>query len=86
MKILLHLLQEAIPWGNPSNIIFKLNCYRGVHGAISPQITNETFVPFDDTPGIFDNHVFHKSLRSECALPIDCDIASDPELRPIVER
>lgn len=57
----------------------------GVHGAISPQVTNETFIPFDDTPGIFDNNVFIKTLAGKCALPVDCAIASDPETRPTIE-
>ncbi|KAH6574044.1 hypothetical protein BASA61_003663 [Batrachochytrium salamandrivorans] len=57
----------------------------GVHGAISPLVTNKTFVPFDLTPGVFDNDVFKRVLQGICAVPVDCDIANDPELRPIVQ-
>ena len=58
----------------------------GVHGENSPDVTNKSFIPFDDTAGIFDNHVFKFTLRGNCAVQIDCDIANDPELRPIVQR
>ncbi|KAI8923967.1 heme peroxidase [Entophlyctis helioformis] len=58
----------------------------GVHGAISPDITKKKFVPFDSTPGVFDNDVFKKTLAGICALPLDCEIAKDPKLRPLVER
>ncbi|KAI8902261.1 heme peroxidase [Globomyces pollinis-pini] len=58
----------------------------GVHSFNSPKVTNESFIPFDDTPGIFDNHVFKFALKGQCALKIDCDIASDPALRPIVQK
>ena len=44
------------------------------------------FTPFDETPGVFDNLIFKKSLRNECVLPIECSIANDPELRPLIER
>ena len=57
----------------------------GVHKAISPTLTNETFVPFDDTPGIFDNDVFKQTLAGKCPVPVDCQIANDPALRPIVQ-
>lgn len=57
----------------------------GVHGAISPTITKEKFVPFDDTPGVFDNDVFKQTLAGKCAIPVDCAIAQDPELRPFIE-
>ncbi|KAJ3334885.1 hypothetical protein HDU91_002468 [Kappamyces sp. JEL0680] len=58
----------------------------GVHSFNSPELTNETFVPFDDTAGIFDNHVFQFTLNGHCPVPIDCEIARDPELRPIVQQ
>ena len=58
----------------------------GVHSENSPDITQKEFIPFDDTAGIFDNHVFKFTLKGNCAVKIDCDIANDPELRPIVER
>ena len=58
----------------------------GVHTENSPEITKKEFIPFDDTAGIFDNHVFNFTLKGNCAVKIDCDIANDPELRPIVER
>ncbi|KAJ1341781.1 hypothetical protein BSLG_003676 [Batrachochytrium salamandrivorans] len=48
-------------------------------------VTNKTFVPFDLTPGVFDNDVFKRVLQGICAVPVDCDIANDPELRPIVQ-
>ncbi|KAJ3289007.1 hypothetical protein HK104_007813 [Borealophlyctis nickersoniae] len=57
----------------------------GVHGAISPNITKETFVPFDNTPGVFDNDVFKQTLAGNCALPVDCEIAQDPELKPFIQ-
>jgi hypothetical protein len=58
----------------------------GVHAMNSPNVTNRTFTPFDDTAGIFDNHIFKFVLENKCAAPIDCDIANDPVLRPIVQR
>lgn len=57
----------------------------GVHKAISPSLTNQVFTPFDDTPGIFDNNVFKRSLNGQCALQVDCEIAKDPDTRPFVE-
>ncbi|KAI9346130.1 heme peroxidase [Obelidium mucronatum] len=36
-------------------------------------------------PGIFDNDVFKQTLKGNCLLNIDCGIAQDPELRPLVE-
>jgi catalase (peroxidase I) len=41
---------------------------------------------FDDTPGVFDNHIFKRVLTGSCVLPIDCQIASDPDLRPLIQR
>jgi hypothetical protein len=58
----------------------------GVHRAISPHATNQTFEAFDETPGIFDNNIFQRSLENNCRLRVDCSIAADPELRPIVEE
>ena len=57
----------------------------GVHKAISPNLTDQEFAPFDDTPGVFDNNVFKKSLEGNCALQVDCEIARDPDTRPFVE-
>jgi hypothetical protein len=41
---------------------------------------------FDETPGVFDNLVFKRSLRGECVIDIDCQIAQDPELGPLAEK
>lgn len=57
----------------------------GLHGRHSPTLTDKEFVPFDDTPGVFDNNVFKKTLIGYCPVPVDCDIANDPEMRPFVE-
>ncbi|KAJ3014755.1 UNVERIFIED_CONTAM: L-ascorbate peroxidase 1, cytosolic [Siphonaria sp. JEL0065] len=57
----------------------------GVHKAISPHATTKEFEAFDSTPGIFDNDVFKQSLKGNCRLNIDCGIALDPELRPLVQ-
>jgi catalase (peroxidase I) len=58
----------------------------GVHGKNSPEVTQKDFIPFDDTAGIFDNHVFKFALEGKCVLKIDCEIAKDAELRAIVQR
>ena len=58
----------------------------GIHAAISPMLTNQTFVPFDNTPGVFDNDVFKRTLNGICPVPFDCQIANDPVLRVIVQR
>ncbi|RKO88387.1 heme peroxidase [Blyttiomyces helicus] len=58
----------------------------GVHGANNPDLTKEAFVPFDNTPGMFDNDVFKQTLKGNCPLPLDCQMANDPELRPHVEK
>ncbi|KAI8844183.1 heme peroxidase [Chytridium lagenaria] len=42
----------------------------GAHRAISPKVTNETFAPFDDTPGVFDNDVFKRVLEGRCVLKL----------------
>jgi hypothetical protein len=57
----------------------------GIHGRHSPTLTDKEFVPFDDTPGVFDNNVFKKVLAGYCPVPVDCDIAADPEMRPHIE-
>ncbi|KAJ3014751.1 UNVERIFIED_CONTAM: L-ascorbate peroxidase 3 [Siphonaria sp. JEL0065] len=57
----------------------------GAHKAISPHATNKKFQPFDTTPGIFDNDVFKEALKGNCVLNVDCNIAKDPELKPIVQ-
>ncbi|KAI9346133.1 heme peroxidase [Obelidium mucronatum] len=58
----------------------------GVHKAISPHAAgNEKFKPFDTTPGIFDNDVFKQAVKGKCVLNVDCGIAKDPELKPIVQ-
>jgi L-ascorbate peroxidase len=58
----------------------------GIHKRISPDLTNNTFVPFDRTPGVFDNDVFQRTLNGRCPIPFDCEIAKHPTFRPIVER
>nr|KAJ3418120.1 L-ascorbate peroxidase 3 [Polyrhizophydium stewartii] len=58
----------------------------GAHGAISPHITSEEFAPFDSTPGVFDNDIFKQLLAGHCRTNVDCGIANDPELRPLVEK
>ena len=58
----------------------------GIHAKISPELTTKDFVPFDDTAGIFDNHIFKFTLQNKCLIRMDCDIANDPELRSIVQR
>ncbi|KAI8851414.1 heme peroxidase [Chytridium lagenaria] len=47
-------------------------------------VTLETFLPFDDTPGVFDNNVFKKILQNRCVLKIDCAFGTDPELLPLI--
>ena len=58
---------------------------RGAHKAISPSITNKTFVSFDDTPAKFDNNIFHRVLDGACVLPIDCAFAKDPSLLKLIK-
>ncbi|KAI8845459.1 heme peroxidase [Chytridium lagenaria] len=58
----------------------------GAHKAISPHLTNETFQPFDTTPGVFDNDVFKQVLSGRCVTNIDCSMAADASLRPHIER
>ncbi|KAJ3059025.1 hypothetical protein HDU99_006542 [Rhizoclosmatium hyalinum] len=57
----------------------------GAHAAISPLLTNETFTPFDNTPGILDNDIFKRVLDGKCVVPIDCAFAKDPKLRAIIQ-
>ncbi|KAJ3382941.1 L-ascorbate peroxidase 3 [Entophlyctis sp. JEL0112] len=58
----------------------------GAHGAVSPHITHQTIKPFDTTPGIFDNDIFKQLLAGNCVLNVDCAIAADPTMRPIVQK
>ncbi|KAI8893343.1 heme peroxidase [Globomyces pollinis-pini] len=53
---------------------------------ISPHATNSSFAAFDKTPGVFDNDIFKQLLNGKCILNIDCGIAKDPIMRPIVQR
>ncbi|KAI8611434.1 heme peroxidase [Chytriomyces sp. MP71] len=57
----------------------------GAHAAISPLLTNKTFVPFDSTPGIFDNDVFKQVLAGNCVNPFDCTMARNADLKPYVQ-
>jgi hypothetical protein len=79
---------QRMGWTNEDIVVLVTGSHTmgGVHGAHSPTVSNRTFTPFDDTAGIFDNHVFKFTLQNKCAVPIDCDIANDPELRPLVQR
>jgi L-ascorbate peroxidase len=43
------------------------------------------FLPFDETPGVFDNDIFKKVLMGDCPLPSDCMIAEDSRLRSQLE-
>ncbi|KAJ3167809.1 hypothetical protein HK101_011708, partial [Irineochytrium annulatum] len=59
----------------------------GAHGAITPSVTSLEFAPFDDTPTVFDNHIFQKLLANphDCVLPIDCFLAQDPDLQDLLQ-
>jgi hypothetical protein len=57
----------------------------GAHGAITPKITNETFIPFDTTPGVFDNNIFKQVLTGNCVLPIDCAMKEDTNLLSLIK-
>ena len=57
----------------------------GAHGAITPKITNETFIPFDTTPGVFDNNIFKQVLTGNCVLPIDCAMKNDTDLLSLIK-
>jgi Peroxidase len=39
--------------------------------------TSASFVPFDDTPRVFDNHVFVNAVAVKCVVPFDCRLAAD---------
>lgn len=41
---------------------------------------------FDETPGVFDNLVFKRALQGKCVIDIDCEIAQDRKLRPLVQK
>lgn len=41
---------------------------------------------FDETPGVFDNLVFKRALQGKCVINIDCLMAKDPVLRPLVRK
>ncbi|KAI9333446.1 heme peroxidase, partial [Obelidium mucronatum] len=58
----------------------------GAHAGISPKITNAAFLPFDSTPGVFDNDIFKQVLAGNCVIPIDCAFAKDPELLPYIKQ
>ncbi|KAI9333443.1 heme peroxidase [Obelidium mucronatum] len=58
----------------------------GAHKAISPALTNETFAPFDSTPGVFDNDIFKKVLAGKCIVPLDCAFAADSTLLPYIKQ
>lgn len=75
-------------WTNEDIVVLVTGSHTmgGVHGKNSPKVTSEEFIPFDDTAGIFDNHVFKFTLQGKCAIKLDCDIANDPELRPLVKK
>ena len=60
--------------------------FRGAHAAISPNFTNATFAPFDDTPGVFDNHIFKNILAGDCVLKVDCAMMQVPELVPFIQQ
>jgi catalase (peroxidase I) len=44
-----------------------------------------TYIPFDDTPGVFDNNVFKKTISGYCPLSFDCQVAEDPVLGVIAK-
>jgi L-ascorbate peroxidase len=78
----------AMGWTDEDLVVLVTGSHTmgGIHGKNSPSLTSKPFVPFDDTPGIFDNNVFKKTLEGYCPVPIDCEIANDPALRPLVQR
>ncbi|KAJ3413351.1 hypothetical protein HDV05_008133 [Chytridiales sp. JEL 0842] len=67
------------------NLVTGSHTLGGAHKAISPKVTNDTFAPFDDTPGVFDTRVFALALQNNCLLPIDCLLVQDPDLKPVAE-
>ena len=78
----------AMGWTNEDIVVLITGSHTmgGIHGKNTPALTSKPFVPFDDTPGIFDNNVFKKTLEGYCPVPMDCEIAKDPILRPLVEK
>ncbi|KAJ3030707.1 UNVERIFIED_CONTAM: hypothetical protein HDU68_008096 [Siphonaria sp. JEL0065] len=58
----------------------------GAHAAISPSLTNQTFAPFDATPGVFDNDIFKQVLLGKCIVPLDCSFATDSTLLPYIQK
>ncbi|KAK5665555.1 hypothetical protein QVD99_007901 [Batrachochytrium dendrobatidis] len=79
---------QRMGWTNEDIVVLVTGSHTmgGIHAANSPQLTNKSYIPFDTTPGVFDNDVFIRVLAGHCPVPVDCDIANDPELRPIVQR
>ncbi|KAJ3334064.1 hypothetical protein HDU76_011588 [Blyttiomyces sp. JEL0837] len=57
----------------------------GAHSAITPKFATQDFVPFDTTPGVFDNDIFKQVLQGNCVLPIDCAFAKDANLLPYIQ-
>ncbi|KAI8812429.1 heme peroxidase [Cladochytrium replicatum] len=58
----------------------------GTHVGISPHLTNSSFVPFDSTPGVFDNDIFKQLVAGRCQTRIDCFLSQDPTLKPFYEK
>jgi hypothetical protein len=65
----------------------------GAHRAFTPKVfakvpSHVTFLPFDNTPGVFDNNIFVKLKKnsSDCVLPIDCVLFNDKRTRPIAMK
>ncbi|KAJ3117839.1 hypothetical protein HDU96_005426 [Phlyctochytrium bullatum] len=56
----------------------------GAHRQVTPKVTSEVFVPFDDTPGVFDNGPFTRILQNRCVLQSDCAFGRDPDLLPLI--
>jgi len=79
------MLRMGFSYADIAALVTGSHTMGGVHKAISPNLTDQEFAPFDDTPGVFDNNVFKKSLEGNCALQVDCEIARDPDTRPFVE-
>jgi L-ascorbate peroxidase len=67
----------------PTLSIFKTQKFKIRKGA------EATFMPFDDTPTVFDNNIFIKLKNSngkDCVLPIDCAIFKEKDMNPIGMR
>ncbi|RKO90024.1 heme peroxidase [Blyttiomyces helicus] len=73
----------------PAGLLIDLSIFfnpcSGIHAANNPALTSEPFVPFDSTPGVFDNDVFKQVLKGYCPLPFDCEMAEDPAIRPTIK-